>query len=179
MATVTFIRDTTNNIASIPIVDGQIILSTDENFIYLDNGNQRIQYRNNGTSSGVQYTNTSSGLSSTDVQGAIDEVAARTNIATTGTAGVVKIDGTTIEINNGVISSPLQDANDVDYDNTTSGLTATDVQAAIDELKQAITNLINNTYTKTQIDNKLEDKMDKSAFVVTGNTLDIILNPSS
>lgn len=179
MATVTFLRDTTNNIANIPIVDGQIILSTDENFIYLDNGNQRIQYRNNGVASGVQYINTSSGLSSTDTQGAVDELAERTNIATTGTAGIVKVDGTTITITEGTISAPQQEADDVDYDNTTSGLIATDVQAAIDELKQIIANLIDNTYTKTQVDNKLADKLDKSALVVTGTTLDITLNPST
>lgn len=59
------------------------------------------------TASSISYTNTTSGLTATNAQAAIDELAARP------VAG---------------------DAEDIDYDNTTSGLTATDVQAAIDEL---------------------------------------------
>ena len=56
----------------------------------------------------VNYDNTSSGLTATDVQAAIDELAQ-------GGSGTVEAD-------------------DVAYSNTASGLTATDVQAAIDEL---------------------------------------------
>ena len=59
----------------------------------------------------VDYDNTGSGLTATDVQAAIDELAARPVVAA---------------------------AEDVTYDNTVSGLTATDVQAAIDELKALI-----------------------------------------
>ena len=53
--------------------------------------------------SNVVYDNTTSGLTATSVQGAIDE---------------------------------LHDADAIAYDNTTSGLTATDVQSAIDEIAQ-------------------------------------------
>lgn len=56
----------------------------------------------------VAYDNTSSGLTATDVQAAIDE------LAQGGSATV--------------------EADDVTYDNTSSGLTATNVQAAIDEV---------------------------------------------
>lgn len=59
----------------------------------------------------VDYDNSGSGLTATDVQAAIDELAARPVVAA---------------------------AADVTYDNTVSGLTATDVQAAIDELKTLI-----------------------------------------
>ena len=59
----------------------------------------------------VDYDNSGSGLTATDVQAAIDELAARPVVAA---------------------------AEDVTYDNTVSGLTATDVQAAIDELKALI-----------------------------------------
>lgn len=59
----------------------------------------------------VDYDNTVSGLTATNVQAAVDELAARPVTAT---------------------------AADVTYDNTASGLTATDVQAAIDELKALI-----------------------------------------
>lgn len=58
----------------------------------------------------VTYDNTTSGLTATDVQAAIDEVA-----------------------QGGGASS----ADDVSYDNTTSGLTATNVQDAIDEVAQS------------------------------------------
>lgn len=61
--------------------------------------------------SDVDYDNTVSGLTATDVQNAIDELATRPVVT---------------------------DASDVDYDNTDSGLTATDVQSAIDELKALI-----------------------------------------
>ena len=59
----------------------------------------------------VTYDNAVSGLTATDVQAAVDELAARPVVAA---------------------------AEDVTYDNTVSGLTATDVQAAIDELKALI-----------------------------------------
>lgn len=59
-----------------------------------------------GSAADVSYDNTSSGLTATDVQDAIDEV-----------VGLIP-DG----------------ADDVSYDNTSSGLTATDVQGAVDEL---------------------------------------------
>lgn len=59
----------------------------------------------------VTYDNSGSGLTATDVQAAVDELAARPVVAA---------------------------AEDVTYDNSVSGLTATDVQAAIDELKALI-----------------------------------------
>ena len=62
----------------------------------------------------VTYSNTSSGLTATDVQAAIDEVYAAIPSVTT------------------------PDAEDVSYDNQTSGLTASNVQAAIDEVNAKI-----------------------------------------
>lgn len=62
------------------------------------------------TANNVVYDNTTSGLTATDVQAAIDELAQ-------GGAATVEAD-------------------DVTYDNTTSGLSATNVQAAIDEVAQ-------------------------------------------
>ena len=56
--------------------------------------------------SDIDYDNTTSGLTATKVQAAIDEV----------------------------YDAIPDDASDVDYDNTTSGLTATNVQTAIDEV---------------------------------------------
>lgn len=61
----------------------------------------------------VNYDNTSSGLTATDVQAAIDEVNAK------------------------IPQGGSVDADDVSYDHTASGLTASNVQAAIDELADA------------------------------------------
>lgn len=180
MATVVFLRDTTSNIENIPIVDGQIILSTDENFIYLDNGNQRIQYRNNGLASGIQYDNTQSGLSGTTVQSAIDEVADRTNIATVVNAGIVKPDGTTIKINSSGVIRAEASGSGVSYNNSTTHMTATDVQGAIDELYAMITavsnNLSTNYSTSTQMRELLDDKFDKNSIQLSGTTLNFTLD---
>lgn len=62
------------------------------------------------TSDVITYDNTTSGLSATTAQEAIDEL-------------------------DGVIDGIGFDANEIGYDNTTSGLSATDVQAAIDEVE--------------------------------------------
>lgn len=59
-----------------------------------------------GTAAGITYDNSTSGLTSANVQDAIDEV----------------------------VTDIPRDAADISYDNTTSLLTATDVQAAIDEI---------------------------------------------
>lgn len=73
----------------------------------------------------VDYDNSGSGLVATDVQAAIDEVlaaAAAPVSSVFGRAGAV------------VAAASDYDADQVDYDNAISGLTATDVKAAIDEL---------------------------------------------
>lgn len=70
-------------------------------------GGAEIQAQN------VVYDNTTSGLTATDVQSAIDELAS-------GSGGTV-------------------DADDVTYNNTSSGMTASNVQDAIDELNSSIT----------------------------------------
>ena len=55
------------------------------------------------------------------------------DIATTTTPGLVMPDGDTIKIGTGGLIYVDLDADDIDYSNTSSGLSATDVQAAIDE----------------------------------------------
>lgn len=55
------------------------------------------------------------------------------DIATTTTPGLVMPDGDTIKIGTGGLIYVDLDAGDIDYSNTSSGLSATDVQAAIDE----------------------------------------------
>jgi len=82
----------------------------------------------------VDYDNLSSGLSSTNVQGAIDEI-----------AWSVPVSWFVESFNwRQWVVTPLAsdyDADQVDYDNTTSGLTATEVQAAIDEVEARVDSL--------------------------------------
>ncbi|WP_421823607.1 beta strand repeat-containing protein [Flagellimonas oceanensis] len=117
------------------------------------------------TAAEVSYDNTTSGLTATEAQAAIDELAASnaadgdtddTNEYNTGSgiaAGVLSItdDGGTesidlisVDTDNDISAgtdgalflneTDDQTAAEVSYDNTTSGLTATEAQAAIDEL---------------------------------------------
>lgn len=107
--------------------------------------------------SDVSYDNTISGLTATDTQAAIDELTATKqdtltfdNTPTVGSSNPVTSDGiaaaipsipvTSVFNRTGAVSanSGDYDADQVDYDNTTSGLTATDVQAAIDEIANDI-----------------------------------------
>ena len=74
----------------------------------------------------VSYDNTVSGLTATDAQAAIDEIA--NDVLS---SGVASFNGRTGAVNP---AAGDYDGSDIDYDNTISGLTATDVQAAIDEL---------------------------------------------
>ena len=94
------------------------------------------------TAAGVSYDNTTSGLTATDVQAAIDEIV--NEMPTTATE--VCYDNTTSGLTATDVQAAIDEivdempttAAEVSYDNTTSGLTATDVQAAIDELKTPI-----------------------------------------
>lgn len=72
--------------------------------------NAKVKNLEDPTAASVSYDNTSSGLTATDVQAAIDELAQ-------GSGGTVEAD-------------------DVVYDNTQSGLAATNVQAAINEVNE-------------------------------------------
>lgn len=106
------------------------------------------------------------------------EVEANPSDTATDDLEKIKIDGTVYKIDNTDVS-----ASDVSYDNTTSGLTADDVQEAIDELADEkadkATTLsgygITDTYTKTQIDNKLP-----FSFVIdsTDNGINIVYDDS-
>jgi hypothetical protein len=77
----------------------------------------------------ISYDNATSGLTATEVQAAIDEVEGRLDTAETN-----------ISTNATGLSDHLADPTDahdasaISYDNATSGLTATDAQAAIDEV---------------------------------------------
>lgn len=76
--------------------------------------------------SDIPYDNTVSQLTATDVQAALDEIAH--DVLTSGVASFNNRTGAVLP------AAHDYDGDQVDYDNTTSGLTATDVQAAIDEV---------------------------------------------
>ena len=81
----------------------------------------------------ISYDNTTSGLTATDVQAAIDEVEARVDTAETNIS-----DNATAISDHLADTVDAHDASAISYDNATSGLTATDAQAAIDELENEI-----------------------------------------
>lgn len=78
------------------------------------------------TAEQIDYDNTSSGLAATDVQNAIDEVH--------GEIPEHVVNSFKNREGNVVPADHDYNAEQIDYDNTSSGLQATDVQAAIDEI---------------------------------------------
>jgi len=96
------------------------------------NGREGVVVAENGDyeADQITYDNSGSGLSATDVQSAIDEIDA--NTPTTYTESFKGRTGVVIPENGDY------EANQVDYDNAYSGLTATNVQDAIDEISDDI-----------------------------------------
>lgn len=98
----------------------------------------------------ITYDNSTSGLTATNAQDAIDEVVASIpTVPATYDADDIVYDNTTSGLTATEVQSAIDevvasipsipstyDADDITYDNTVSGLTATDVQDAIDELAQ-------------------------------------------
>ncbi|SFR31625.1 hypothetical protein SAMN04490243_0298, partial [Robiginitalea myxolifaciens] len=144
------------------------------------------------TAAEVTYDNSTSGLTASDVQAAIDEVAAGStddqNLTLSGNTLSIEdgnnvdlsgyldntddqnltLSGNTLSIedgNNVDLSGYLDNTDDqtaaeVTYDNSTSGLTASDVQAAIDEVAAGSTddqNLTGATLTGTSLQVDIED----------------------
>lgn len=93
----------------------------------------------------IQYDNATSGLTATNVQDAIDEVEGRVDTIE-GATYVNSFNGRTGAV---TAASSDYDAVQVDYDNTTSGLTATDTQAAIDEVEGRLDTAESNISTNT------------------------------
>lgn len=114
----------------------------------------------------INYDNTQSGLSATNVQAAIDELED-------------EIDS--------IVPGGDVDAVDVGYNNTTSGLTATNVQAAIDEVVDSVESVettantalqpsdVVSTYSATGTDpvngTAVASALSNSGFITAGTTL--------
>ncbi len=83
----------------------------------------------------VGYNNGTSGLASTDIQGAIDELDGIVDVSTVPTPSIGIDDYRVLKADNaGTYYWQDQDATSVGYNNGTSGLASTDIQGAIDEL---------------------------------------------
>jgi len=94
----------------------------------------------------IVYDNATSGLASTNVQAAIDEIDDRLDNVTTPDASSVEYDNTSSgltatnvqsaidELDSALDNVSAPEASDVEYDNASSGLSATNVQSAIDEM---------------------------------------------
>jgi hypothetical protein len=108
----------------------------------------------------VTYDNSTSGLTATDVQAAIDEI-------------------------ENIIDNLSSAASDITYDNGTSGLTATNVQDAIDELENEIDNIVQEATTAsnglTEVGNDIKLGTATSTFMgyISGTTLTITSQPSA
>lgn len=100
---------------------------------------------NQNEASEITYDNTTSGLTATNVQGAIDEVEGRVDTIE-GQTYVNSFNGRTGAV---TAASSDYDAVQVDYNNATSGLTATNTQAAIDEVEGRVDTAESNISTNT------------------------------
>jgi len=99
---------------------------------------------NQNEASEIDYDNTTSGLAASNVQAAIDEVEGR--VDTIESSYVESFNTRTGAV---VPAASDYDADQVDYDNATSGLTATDVQAAIDEVEGRVDTIEGATYVNS------------------------------
>jgi hypothetical protein len=110
------------------------------------------------TSSNINYDNTVSGISATNVKSAIDEVEGRLD---------------TVE---NTLSNLSADAIDITYDNTNSELTSTNVQGAIDGLDLLVNNIIGGTQSITYDNSEtslnadtLQKAIDQIYLMIVGN----------
>ena len=147
MAYTSFMRGDNTKMTNTPYTDGLIFLNTEEQALYLDDNNERIPMGGAGTGGHIIENNAGTDMTErTNLQfGGVyvsdDETNDRTKVNITRNMTKDTFDQLTTAEKLGVIVTS-NDPNDyvpfsadmVEYDNTTSGLTATNAQDAIDEL---------------------------------------------
>lgn len=144
---VKFTCTTSDKLSNILIHNGQLIYVTDSQEVYQDFNSARRKYTDvyfvnsidgiTGITGKLYVVISNSGKADAYVWNASTStfVAISSPIATESVPGLVKPDGTTITIDsNGTISAVGGQASSVTYDNTVSGLAATNVQTAVDEV---------------------------------------------
>lgn len=139
----------------------------------------------------VEYDNTSSGLQADNVQEAIDELAVGggfflsglndVNINSVSQNQVLTYDSSSSKWIN---QNPIQDADEINYNNTSSALSATNVQDALDEIELNILQLSAsnlpydaNTDIKTKIDTKV-DNSSLASVATSGSYTDLSNTPT-
>lgn len=118
-------NDTTASFLGNKIVAGTGIAIAEQN----DGSDEDLQISCDITANEITYDNSGSGLSSTDVDAALDEL--YSDIQTVDTL----LDGHIVD------ATDAHDASAISYVNTTSGLTATNAQTAIDEIEGRVDTL--------------------------------------
>lgn len=151
MAYTSFMRGDNTKMTNTPYTDGLIFLNTEEQALYLDDNNERIPMGGAGTGGHIIENNAGTDMTErTNLQfGGVyvsdDETNDRTKVNVTRNMTKDDFDQLTNAEKLGVIVTS-NDPNDyvpfsadmVEYDNTNSGMTATDVQDAIDELNSEL-----------------------------------------
>lgn len=152
MAYTSFMRGDNTKMTNTPYTDGLIFLNTEEQALYLDDNNERIPMGGAGTGGHIIENNAGTDMTERanlqfgGVYVSDDETNDRTKVNVTRNMSKDDFDQLTTAEKLGVIVTS-NDPNDyvpfsadmVEYDNTNSGMTATDVQDAIDELKTDMT----------------------------------------
>lgn len=152
--------------------------------------------------SAISYDNAISGLTATDAQAAVDEVDGNvdTNTADIATnagdiatnaagiatnAGGIATNAANISTNATNLSNHISDptgahaASAISYSNATSGLSATDTQAAIDEVEGRVDTAESNIATNTSSISTNAGNISTNAGNIATNTADIATNASN
>lgn len=112
---------------------------------------------NQNEASEISYDNSGSGMTATNVQAAIDENDGRLDTI----EGATYVNSFNSRTGAVVPAASDYDADEIDYDNATSGLTATNAQAAIDEVEGRLDTAETNISTNASgISDHLADAVD-------------------
>ena len=165
-------RVTSAKLNTVPVEDGQIIELSDKAGWYYDSGNTRYQLGQGHTienPAGTDMTQREN-MQFVDSHLADDSTNNRTKIETIKTVTSAQFDIATEDglynISDGT-TSPLT-ASDVGYDNTSSGLAATDVQDAIDEVNSTASAKISDNPTFTEASTRANIASGESFATILG-----------
>lgn len=184
MAYTSFMRGDNTKMTNTPYTDGLIFLNTEEQALYLDDNNERIPM-GGGTGGHIIENNAGTDMAERanlqfgGVYVSDDETNDRTKVNITRNMSKDDFDQLTTAEKLGVIVTS-NDPNDyvpfsadmVGYDNTDSGMTATDVQDAIDELNSDIGDLSNlQTTNKSSVVDAINEVVSSGVAVISYYTI--------